>query len=136
MSMPTGEENFALLDAFNQGYQGGIQGGSSSSVGSRAQHNIVKRGYGRGSGGRRIGAGSQGARASRQQRSSGQAQSKQQRGQAYRRKDGGSSAKGTTADPKFADEADSEEDVSASLSNDGQAAALVPAEKHIEGNDA
>jgi hypothetical protein len=61
--MPTGEDNFALLDAFqHNGYQT-IQGGTGSMAG-RAQHNIMKRSgnqrsYGRGTGGRRIGGGSQ-----------------------------------------------------------------------------
>lgn len=104
MSMPTGEENFALLDAFNQhGYQG-MQGGSGS-MGSQPQHHIMKRSYGRGGSARRIAAGGQGARAGRQQRSTGQTQQRRDRGkeakaaQGYRTKEG-SGSQGASAATK------------------------------------
>jgi hypothetical protein len=46
MSMPTGVDNFALLDAFQPtGYQGvqSYGGSGSGSMGGKAQHNIMKR---------------------------------------------------------------------------------------------
>jgi hypothetical protein len=48
--MPTGDNNYSLMDAFqNNNYQG-IQGGSGGLSGA-----AIRRSYGRGTGGRRIG---------------------------------------------------------------------------------